>query len=314
MLSNRRVYISSVDTKTPDQKFSTIEIDLSAGRISRKAGQQLTLALVRASFPSTTGAVPITSVVSEDITQNISVLTFSYSANGTGFGAKKRIYYNQTNSTLNSDTNYRNGYWCLNTTIDQLLGQINNINGGLSSLKLDSFGRITMGDSTPRIRFYWQDSSPRIMTALGFIRTAPIGSPDSVEISKSVNIPVRNPVSLASVLPAIYITINNNMDSFASARGGSSVNILASIPVEVSTTALGNETMASVSGETVNVFTPSTQLNYTNHSVGSSHKSINDHNIGRMTFNLLNDELKPIGTMGQEWNMTLDFKTINASN
>ena len=46
MLSNRRVYISSVDNKSPDIKFSTIEIDLSGGRIGRKrAGQQLTLAL-----------------------------------------------------------------------------------------------------------------------------------------------------------------------------------------------------------------------------------------------------------------------------
>ena len=46
----------------------------------------------------------------------------------------------------------------------------------------------------------------------------------------------------------------------------------------------------------------------------NSHKSIDDHNIGRMTFNLVNDELKPIGTMGQEFNLCIDFKTINAPN
>ena len=314
MLANRRVYISSVDNKSPDPKFSTIDIDLSSGRIGRKAGQELTLALVRASFPATTTAVPVTSVVSEDINQNISVLTFSYSTNGTAFGAKKRIYYNQTSSTLNTGANYSNGYFCLNTTIDQILGQINSINGSTSTLKLDSLGRIIMGSAIPHIRFYWQNSSSRIMTALGFKRTAPIGSPDSVEISGAENLPDRNPVSLASVLPAIYITINNNMDSFSSARGGSSVNILASIPVDVSTTALGNDSMVSIVGETTQVTTPSTQLNYTNHAVGSSHKTIDAHNIGRMTFNLVNDELKPIGTMGQEWNMTLDFKTINAAN
>ena len=313
MLANRRVYISSVDTKSFDPKFSTIEIDLSGGRISRKSGEQLTLALVRASFPSTTSAVPITSVISSDITQNISVLTFSYAADGTSHGGTQRIYYNQTSSTLNTGSGVHNGYWCLNTAIDQILAQINLINGG-SDLKLDSLGRLTMGSTPAVVRFYWDLSSDRIMTALGLKRTLPVGSNESVFISSAANTPDRNPVSLASVLPAIYITINNNMNSFASARGGSSVNILASIPVDVNTTALGNDTLVSVIGGATSVSTQSTQLNYTNHSVGSSHKSIDDHNIGRMTFNLVNDELKPIGTMGQEWNMTLDFKTINASN
>lgn len=314
MLQNRRVYISSVDNKTPDVKWSTIEIDLSAGRIGRKAGQQLTLALVRASFPSTTSAVPITSVISTDITQNISVLAFSFSTNGTSFTDKQRIYYNQTSSTLNSGTYKHNGYWCLNTSINQILSQINLINGSGCDLKLDSLGRLTMGTSPLKVAFFWDDSSARILNALGLKRTLPPNSLETTEIGSGANTPDRNPVSLASVLPAIYITINNNMDSFASAKGGSSVNILASIPVDVSTTALGNDTLVSVIGETTHVTTPSTQLNYTNHSVGSSHKSINDHNIGRMTFNLVNDELKPIGTMGQEFNMTLDFKTINASN
>lgn len=313
MLANRRVYISSVDNKSPDPKFSTIEVDLSSGRIGRKGGQELTLALVRASFPSTTGALPVTSVVSEDITQNISVLTFAYSTDGVSFGDKQRIYYNQTSSTLNSGANKYNGYWCLNTTIDQILAQINVINGG-GDLKLDSLGRLKMGVATVAVGFFFDDTSLKIMNALGLKRNLPPGSGESPIITQVENFPDRSPVSLASVLPAIYITINNNMDSFASAKGGSSVNILASIPVDVSTTALGNDTMVSVVGETTQVTTPSTQLNYTNHSVGSSHKTIDDHNIGRMTFNLVNDELKPIGTMGQEWNITLDFKTINASN
>ena len=311
MLQNRRVYISSIDNKTPDPKFSTIEIDLSGGRISRKSGQQLTLALVRASFPATTSAVPITSVVSDDINQNISVLAFAWD-NGTSFGLKQRIYYNQTNTTLNSGANIHNGYWCLNTSIDQILAQINSINGS-GDLKLDSLNRLIMG--TPEaVRFFWDDSSPKIMNAFGLKRTLPAGSAEEVTITAGANVPDRSPVSVASVLPAIYITINNNMNSFASARGGSSVNILASIPVDVNTTALGNDTLVSVIGGAMSVSTQSTQLNYTNHSVGSSHKSIDDHNIGRMVFNLLNDELKPIGTMGQEFNMTLDFKTINASN
>jgi len=308
MLQNRRVYISSVDTKTPDPKFSTIEIDLSGGRISRKSGEQLTLALVRASFPATTSAVPITSVVSTDINQNISVLAFA-----TTTGVKQRIYYNQTNTTLNSGVDIHNGYWCLNTSIDQILAQINLIAGGGSNIKLDSLHRLIMG-STGGIRFFWDDSSVKIMNALGLKRTLPAGSAEEVTITAGANVPDRSPVSVASVLPAIYITINNNMNSFASARGGSSVNILASIPVDVNTTALGNDTLTSIIGGVASVSTQSTQLNYTNHSVGSSHKSIDDHNIGRMTFNLVNDELKPIGTMGQEWNMTLDFKTINASN
>jgi len=313
MLSNRRVYISSVDNKSPDIKFSTIEIDLSGGRIGRTAGQQLTLALVRASFPSTTSALPITSVVSEDINQNISLLTFAYSLNGTTFDPTHQIYYNQTSSTLNSGSNKHNGYWCLNTSIDQILSQINLINGN-GILKLDELGRLKMGVGVDAVKFFLDDTSLKIINAFGLKRTLPVGSGEVVIISNAANTPERSPVSVASVLPAIYITVNNNMNSFASARGGSSVNIIASIPVDVSTTALGNDTLASSIGGATSVSTQSTQLNYTNHSVGSSHKSIDDHNIGRMTFNLLNDELKPIGTMGQEWNMTLDFKTINAAN
>ena len=313
MLANRRVYISSVDNKTPDPKFSTIEIDLSGGRIGRKSGEQLTLALVRASFPATTSAMPITSVISTDITQNISVLAFAYSADGTTFGDKKRIYYNQTSSTLNSGANNSNGYWCLNTTIDQILTQINLINGA-GNLKLDSLGRLTMGAGTDAVGFFFDDTSLKIMNAFGLKRNLPPGSGESPIITNAANFPDRSPVSLASVLPAIYITINNNMDSFASARGGSSVNILASVPVDVSNTSVGNDVIVSVVGGEKQMSNPSSQLNYTNHDVGNSHKSIDDHNIGRMTFNLVNDELKPIGTMGQEFNLCIDFKTINAPN
>ena len=171
-----------------------------------------------------------------------------------------------------------------------------------------------MGVGVDAVKFFLDDTSLKIINAFGLKRTLPVGSGEVVIISNAANTPERSPVSVASVLPAIYINVNNNMNSFASARGGSSVNIIASIPVDVSTTALGNDTLASSIGGATSVSTQSTQLNYTNHSVGSSHKSIDDHNIGRMTFNLLNDELKPIGTMGQEWNMTLDFKTINAAN
>ena len=313
MLQNRRIYISSIDNKTPDVKWSTIEIDLSGGRIGRKSGEQLTLALVRASFPATTSALPVTSVISEDITQNISVLAFAYSADGTTFGDKKRIYYNQTSSTLNSGANNSNGYWCLNTTIDQILSQINLINGA-GDLKLDSLGRLTMGAGTGAVEFFVDDTSLKIMNAFGLKRNLPPGSGESPIITNAANFPDRSPVSLASVLPAIYITINNNMDSFASARGGSSVNILASVPVDVSNTSVGNDVIVSVVGGEKQMSNPSSQLNYTNHDVGNSHKSIDDHNIGRMTFNLVNDELKPIGTMGQEFNLCIDFKTINAPN
>jgi hypothetical protein len=314
MLPSRRVYISSVDNTNPDPKFSKIDIDLSGARIGRDSGQRLSLALVRASFPAETGAMPITSVISTDINAAISVLAFSYSTDGVTFGTKQRIYYNQTSTTLNSGTNNHNGYWCLNTSLDQILAQINLICGTGSDLKVDSFGRLTMGTAVLAIGFYFDDTSLKIMNAFGLKRNLPPGSGESPIITSGVNVPDRNPVSLASVLPAIYITTQNNMGSFSSAKGGTSINILGSVPVSLDTTAIGNDTLVTTIDGVQQVSTPSTQLNYTNHNVHGSHKSIDDKDVSHMVFSLLNDELKHIGTMGKEWNMTIDIKTINAPN
>ena len=62
------------------------------------------------------------------------------------------------------------------------------------------------------------------------------------------------------------------------------------------------------------VNTPSTQLNYTNHSLAGSHKSIDAKIISDLVLNLVNDELRPIGTLGKEWNLTLDVKIIDSAN
>lgn len=314
MLPSRRVYISSIDNTNPDPKFSKIDIDLSGARIGRDSGQRLSLALVRASFPAETGAMPITSVVSTDIDAAISVIAFSYSTDGVTFGTKQRIYYNQTDSTLNAGANNHNGYWCLNTSLDQILAQINLINGGASDLKVDSLGRLTMGTATIAIGFYFDDTSLKIMNAFGLKRNLPPGSGESPIITSGANFPDRNPVSLASVLPSIYITTQNNMGSYSSAKGGTSINILGSVPVGLDTTAIGNDTLVSVIDGVQQVSTLSTQLNYTNHNIHGSHKSIDDKDVSHMVFSLLNDELKHIGTMGKEWNMAIDIKTINAPN
>ena len=104
------------------------------------------------------------------------------------------------------------------------------------------------------------------------------------------------------------------MGSFSSAKGGTSINILGSVPVSLDTTAIGNDTLVTTIGGVHQVYIPSTQLNYTNHNVHGGHKSIDDKDVSHMVFSLLNDELKHIGTLGKEWNMTIDIKTINAPN
>lgn len=314
MSNSRRVYISSVDNKTFDPQFSTIDINLSGARLERKSNQNLSIALVKASFPSQMGALPITSVKSSDISKNISVLAFSFSTNGTSFTDKQRIYYNQTSSTLNSGTYNHNGYWCLNTSINQILSQINLINGSGSDLKLDSFGRLTMGTTPLKIAFFWDDSSARILNALGLKRTLPPNSLETTQIGSSVNIPDRTPVNVASILPVIYITTNNNMHTFSSAKKGQSVNILASIPVSLDTNTAGNNTLITVTGGVQEVYSQSSQLNYTNYSLEGSHKSIDEKIISNMVLGLVNDELRPIGTLGKEWNLTLDVKIIDDGN
>jgi hypothetical protein len=308
MSNSRRVYISSVDNITPDPKFSTIELNLANARLERKSHQRLSVALVKASLPAETAALPITSVVSTDIKRDISVLAFA-----TTTGTKQRIYYNQTNTTMNSGANISNGYWTLNTTINQILAQINSIAGGGSLLQVDSLNRLIMG-SVGGVRFFWDDSSPKIMTALGLKRTLPAGSAEEVLITPGANVPARDPVNVASVLPVIYITTNLNMESFTSAKKGQSVNILGSVPVSLDVTATGNNTRIAVINGVQQVNTPSTQLNYTNHSLVGSHKSIDAKIISDLVLNLVNDELRPIGTLGKEWNLTLDVKIIDSAN
>ena len=314
MSNSRRVYISSVDNKTFDPQFSTIDINLSGARLERKSNQNLSIALVKASFPSQMGALPITSVKSSDISKNISVLAFSFSTDGVTFGTKQRIYYNQTSSTLNSGANIHNGFWTLNTSINEILTQINTINGVTSDLKVDSLNRLIMSSPTIAIGFYWDDSSVKIMKAFGFTRNLPAGSGESPIITGVENFPDRSPVNVASVLPVIYITTNNNMHTFSSANKGQSVNILASVPVSLNTNTSGNNTIITVIGGLQDIYSQSSQLNYTNHSLEGSHKSIDEKIISNMTLGLVNDELRPIGTLGKEWNLTLDVKIIDDGN
>ena len=286
MSNSRRVYISSVDNKTFDPKFSTIDINLSGARLERKSNQNLSIALVKASFPSQMGALPITSVKSSDINKNISVLAFSWD-DGATFGLKQRIYYNQTSSTLN---------------------------GGSTDIKVDSLNRLIMGSPTISISFWWDDSSVKIMNALGLKRTLPVGSGETTIITGGENTPERNPVNVASALPVIYITTNTNMNTFSSAKKGQSVNILASVPVSLDTNTVGNNTLVTVIGGVQQVYTQSTQLNYTNYSLEGSHKTSDEKIISNMVLGLVNDELKPIGTLGKEWNLTLDVKIIDDGN
>jgi hypothetical protein len=105
-----------------------------------------------------------------------------------------------------------------------------------------------------------------------------------------------------------------NLESFTSAKKGQSVNILGSVPVSLDVTATGNNTLISVINGVQQVNTPSTQLNYTNHSLAGSHKSIDAKIISDLVLNLVNDELRPIGTLGKEWNLTLDVKIIDSAN
>ena len=147
-------------------------------------------------------SIPITSVKSTDINQNIFVLAFSFSTIGKpgSFGRKQRIYYNQTDSTLNTGPrDNHDSLWSLNTTTDQILSRINQIAGGSCDLKLDSSGKLVMGTSPLTIAFFWRDTSVKIMNAFGLKRTKAVGSNETTQISTASNIPARNPVNIAYI-------------------------------------------------------------------------------------------------------------------
>ena len=89
---------------------------------------------------------------------------------------------------------------------------------------------------------------------------------------------------------------------------------MSPVPVSLDTNTTGNNTLITVIGGVQEVYSQSTQLNYTNYSLEGSHKSIDEKIISNMVLGLVNDELRPIGTLGKEWNLTLDVKIIDDGN
>lgn len=300
-MNNRRVYISSLDTKEYDENFSEIAIDIGSAKIERKSNQILAVSLVKASFPGTMDALPATTVTSTNIEDPISVLAFQHSADGTTFGATQRIYYNQNNTTLNPGANY--GSWSLNSNINTIIEQINFINGD-TSLSMNSFGNLTMV-AGKALKMMVSDTSPRILKALGIVSDTDYTIDSTNSGQKSAD--------AAIACPVIYITCDDlDVNTFSSSSGGILINIIGSIQVDLSENTIGESELLDVTSTTETVYPMSSQLNYTNFALHGAGKSITCKIVDRIHLKLVNDELKPIGTGGKEWNCCLQFDLINS--
>jgi len=300
-MNNRRVYISSLDTKEYDPNFSEIAIDIGSAKIERKSNQLLAVSLVKASFPGTMDALPATTVTSTNIKDPISVLSFQHSTDGTTFGATQRIYYNQNNTALNPGANF--GTWSLNTSINTIIEQINFINGD-TSLSLNSFGYLTV-PAGKALKMMVSDSSPRILKALGIVSETDYTIDGTNSGQKSAD--------AAIACPVIYITCDDlDVNTFSSSSGGMLINIVGSIPVDLSENTIGESELLDVTSTTETIYPMSSQLNYTNFALHGAGKQITAKIIDRIHLKLVNDELKSIGTGGKEWNCVLQFDLINS--
>lgn len=300
-MNNRRVYISSLDTKEYDENFSEIAIDIGSAKIERKSNQLLAVSLVKASFPGTMDALPPTTVTSTNINDPISVLAFQHSTDGTTFGATQRIYYNQNNTVLNPGANF--GTWSLNTSINTIIEQINFINGD-TSLSLNSFGYLTV-PAGKALKMMVSDSSPRILKALGIVSETDYTIDGTNSGQKSAD--------AAIACPVIYITCDDlDVNTFSSSSGGMLINIIGSIPVDLTENTIGESELLDVTSTTETVYPMSSQLNYTNFALHGAGKQITAKIIDRIHLKLVNDELKPIGTGSKEWNCVLQFDLINS--
>ena len=300
-MNNRRVYISSLDTKEYDENFSEITIDIGSAKVERKSNQLLAVSLVKASFPGTMSALPSTIMTSTNIEDPISVLAFQHSADGTTFSTTQRIYYNQNNTALNPGANF--GTWSLNTSINTIIEQINFINGD-TSLSLNSFGYLTV-PTGKALKIMVSDTSPRILKALGIVSETDYTIDGTNSGQKSAD--------AAIACPVIYITCDDlDVNTYSSYKNGMLINIIGSIPVDLTSNTIGESELLDVTSTTETVYPMSSQLNYTNHALHGAGKTVTAKIIDRITLKLVNDELKPIGTDGKEWNCVLQFDLISS--
>ena len=247
-------------------------------------------------------AVPRTTTVS-NVGNNKDVSLLSFSISGTPY----RLFFNDW-SILNNPGVIYHMTWTVQTTIDNIVEKINTLSGLNNLIKvgsLDLGNRLVYGTAnTTPIIFSHTESSGNILKALG------LNTESDTTLSPTITETPYN-VNLAGLLPVVYVRTNIGVGGYMSMKGGMTMNVLGSIPVEISNLNAGNN-VESFTGTTQTVrYQPASSINYVNHANEGSHKIITNQHINSITLELLNSEGVVIGTGLNDYSITLEVKTYN---
>jgi len=301
-MNTRRLYLTSRDSNPRVIYNDKVQIDLSKANLNVESNQKMGLSIVRATLPTTLEAVPRTTTVS-NVGNNKDVSLLSFSISGTPY----RLFFNDW-SILNNPGVIYHMTWTVQTTIDNIVEKINTLSGLNNLIKvgsLDLGNRLVYGTAnTTPIIFSHTESSSNILKALG------LNTESDTTLSPTITETPYN-VNLAGLLPVVYVRTNIGVGGYMSMKGGMTMNILGSIPVEISNLNAGNN-VESFTGTTQTVrYQPASSINYVNHANEGSHKIITNQHINSITLELLNSEGVVIGTGLNDYSITLEVKTYN---
>ena len=309
-METRRLYITSADSKPKVLFNKKVVINLAKGHLECQSNQLLGLSIVRATLPATLEAVPAT-IGKGLVGNNTDISKLSISAIVGGTAVSKEIYFNDffnINTTVVPAGSYSNMTWTIGSTPNNIIHAINLALGGpmLEISNIESSNRVefastTAGDS---VIFNYVNSSTNILKALGL-------NPDADTLLNSTNLYAPFFLDFANLLPVVFVRTNVGVSGFMSRNGGTTENILGSIPITVSNLNAGNNVIAFSNATQNESYQPSAAVNYINHAIVGGHKIISNQHINSMELELINQNGVVVGTGLNDYSLTLELKTYD---
>ena len=274
---------------------------------------------------------------------DISVLSYTYN------GTAKRVIFNDAD-LVNENNSALGTYdflnWDINTSIETIVAFINGQIGSTvlgiddvgSSTPWVSLNRLTVVSSgtSDYISFIHDESTRKILRVLGLHQNK-----DTIITSLTTT---PYPFDVGNALPVVYLTTSLGVGGYHSHnslipygdigsisggianntllpdnphQGGTVLNVLGAITTKVTDQVFGralNSTYLDLGANQMWVASSTGNIiNYVNHGLVGSHKIIHQDHINNIRLNLLDENLIPIGTNGQDWSCTLEFKTVRSN-
>ena len=262
-METRRLYITSRDSKPRTQFNDKVCIDFSKAHLGCQSNQLLGISIIRATLPPTLEAVPRTTVSSvQGNNKNVSKL--SISATVGGVATVRELYFNDwnnSNAPLYPANTYSNTTWTVQTTPSNIIQAINSAIGGevIGLSTLESSNRIefisaTAGDS---ITFGSATSSSNILKALGLNEDQDTLLNDTTTYEYAPFV-----VDFANLLPVLFVRTNVGISGFMSRDGGTTENILGSIPITIDNLNAGNTVASFKTATKSETYQPSGSMNF----------------------------------------------------